>query len=145
MKGSQDLSNAEDNLTMGERIYRLFEGKYFCIGTAFYEGEVNIHTAGTYDENYERADHFYVSEDPLAYQAKFFEGSTYCLDFTKIDDTDSKVYKTVHSGLFTGLVGEGYNQIGDVEKLYRIKMVPADRFDAVIYYYEVTPIDPIHY
>ena len=145
MKGSQDLSKAEDNLTMGERIYRLFEGKYFCIGTAFYEGEVNIHTAGTYDENYERADHFYVSEDPLAYQAKFFEGNTYCLDFTKIDDKDSKVYKTVHSGLFTGLVGEGYNQIGDVEKLYREKMVPADRLDAVIYYYEVTPIDPIHY
>lgn len=145
MKGSQDLSEVEDNLTMGERIDRLFEGNYFCIGTEFYKGEVNIHTAGTYDDEYERADHFYVIEDPLASQAKFFEGNTYCLDFTKIDDKNSKVYKTIHSGVFTGLVGEGYNLVGDVEKSHRMNLVPADRYDAMIYYYEVTPIDPIHY
>ena len=145
MKGSQDLSEAEDNLTMGERIYRLFEGSYYCIGTGFYKGVVNIHTAGTYDDEYERADHYYETDDPLAYQAKFFEGNTYCLDFTSLNDEAGKVYKTVHSSIFTGQVGEGYNLVADVSKTHRIKLVPADRYDAVIFYYEVTPIDPIHY
>ena len=106
---------------------------------------MNIHTAGTYDDEYERADHEYCSDDPLAYQAKFFDGGWYCLDFTKLNDENSVLYKTVHRFIFTGLVGEGYNVLSDIAKSYRIRIVPADRYDAVVYYYEVTPIDPIHY
>ena len=145
MKGSSAAYDDENLLTMGENINRLFEGSYFCIGSEFYNSCVNIHTAGTYDEEYERADHVYCSDDPLAYQAKFFDGGWYCLDYTKLSDTDSAVYKTVHSLVFTGLVGEGYNVLSDISKSYRMKIVPADRYDAVVYYYEVNPIDPIHY
>lgn len=145
MKGSSAAYSDDTNLTMGENIRRIFDGSYFCIGSEFYNACVNIHTAGTYDEEYERADHDYCSDDPLAYQAKFFEGGWYCLDYTKLSDTDSAVYKTVHSPVFTGLVGEGYNVLNDIEKSYRMKIVPADRYDAVVYYYEVNPIDPIHY
>jgi erythromycin esterase-like protein len=58
MKGESSVLPAADDDTMGDRIDALFEGSYFCIGTGFYEGNVNIHTAGTYEENYERKDHF---------------------------------------------------------------------------------------
>ena len=145
MKGSSAAYDDESMLTMGENINRLFDGRYFCIGSEFYNTCVNIHTAGTYDEEYERADHEYCSDDPLAYQAKYFDGGWYCLDYTKLNDTKSAVYKTVHSAVFTGLVGEGYNVLSDIAKSYRIKIVPADRYDAMVYYYEVTPIDPVHY
>ena len=145
MKGSS-LQGAEDGpLTMGGQIDRIFDGSYYCIGSEFYNTCVNIHTAGTYDEEYERADHFYCSNDPLAYQASFFEGGQYCLDFSKVGEEERELYRTIHSPLFTGLVGEGYNILSDIGKSYRLKCVPADRYDAVVYYFSTTPIDPIHY
>lgn len=142
--GGKSVLPCENDETMGDQIDRLFEGSYFCIGTDFYEGYVNIHTAGTFEENYERQDHFYISEDPLAYQAKFFENGIYCLDFSRVTDENSSVYKNVHSMIFCGAAGEGYGAIQDLYKQERSKFVPADRFDAMIFYYEVTPIDPIH-
>ncbi len=145
MKGSSTDYGDDRYLTMGEYINRYFEGSYFCIGTEYYNACVNIHTAGTYDENYERANHDYCSDDPLAYQARFFDGEKYCLDYTKLTEADGKLYKMVHGKVFTGVVGEGYSPLNDLEKMERLKLVPADRFDAMIYYYEVTPIDPIHY
>ena len=146
MKGESDSYGGGENLTMGEQINRLFEGSFYCIGTEFYDATVNIHTAGTYDEAYERADHDYCSDDILAYQARFFEGGRYCLDFTKITDENSSVYRTIHSKVFTGMVGEGYTLLGAAAtRNYRVRMVPADRYDAMIYYAKATPIDPIHY
>lgn len=132
-------------VAMGARIDELFEGSYFCIGTDFYNGVVNIHTQGTFEEEYERADHEFCSDGILSYQAKFFDEGRYCLDFTKLTPDDGKVYKLVHSDTFMGLAGEGYNANSDIYKGYRQKMIQADRFDAVIYYYNVTPIRPIDY
>lgn len=143
-RGGKSVLASDDDETMGDHIDRLFEGSYFCIGTDFFEGYVNIHTAGTFDDDYERADHFYCSDDPLAYQAKYFENGTYCLDFSRVTDENSIVYKNVHSLIFCGAAGEGYGAIQDVYRQERSKFVPADRFDAMIFFYEVTPIDPIH-
>ena len=145
MKGGSSVLPSKDSETMGDNINALFDGSYFCIGTGFYEGYVNIHTAGTYDENYERADHFYRTDDPFAYQAKFFENGTYCLDFSRVTDENSDIYKKLHSYVFAGLIGEGYSPANDLGNSHRISMIPTKRFDAVIYYYEVTPIDPIEY
>ncbi len=145
MRGGSSPLPSADSDTMGDRIDRLFDGSYFCIGTEFYKGDVNIHTAGTYEDNYHRADHFYCSNDPLAYQAKNFEDGTYCLDFSKVTDENSKVYKLIHSYIFNSIIGEGYSLASELGRSDRIKMVPADRYDAIIYYYEVTPIDPIDY
>jgi erythromycin esterase-like protein len=145
MKGGSSVLPSKDSETMGDNINALFDGSYFCIGTGFYEGYVNIHTAGTYDENYERADHFYRTDDPFAYQAKFFENGTYCLDFSMVTDENSDIYKKLHSYVFAGLIGEGYSPANDLGNSHRISMIPTKRFDAVIYYYEVTPIDPIEY
>lgn len=145
MKGGSSVLPSEDSETMGDNINTLFDGSYFCIGTGFYEGYVNIHTAGTYDENYERADHYYCTDDPLAYQAKFFENGTYCLDFSRVTDENSSVYKKIHSYVLSGLIGEGYSPLNDLGNSHRTAIVPTKRFDAVIYFYEVTPIDPIEY
>ncbi|MBQ6408314.1 MAG: erythromycin esterase family protein [Butyrivibrio sp.] len=145
MKGGSSVLPSEDSNTMGDNINDIFDGSYFCIGTGFYEGFVNIHTAGTYDENYERQDHYYCTDDPLAYQAKFFENGTYCLDFSRVTDENSSVYKKLHSYVMTGLVGEGYSPLNDLGNSHRTPIIPTKRFDAVIYFYEVTPIDPIEY
>ena len=143
-RGGKLLDAGDDYETMGDHINRLFEGSYFCIGTDFYEGNVNIHTAGTYDEDYERADHFFRSDSPLAYQAKFFENGSYCLDFSRVTDENNIVYKKIHSLIFSGFAGEGYGASQDLSRQERVKVVPVDRYDAMIFYYEVTPIEPIH-
>ena len=141
MKGSA-LSYGET--AMGAQIDKIFEGSYFVVGTEFYNATVNIHTAGTYDEEYERKDHDYCSEDILAYQAKYFDGDCYCLDFTKLTEEDGKVYSLVHKPNFMGMAGEGWSVYMDFNKTYHTKLIQADRFDAVIYYYNVTPIRTLH-
>ena len=145
VRGGSTVLPSEGAETMGDQIDRLFDGSYYCIGTEFYEGYVNIHTAGTYDDRYHRADHYFCSDDPLAYQAKFFEDGTYCLDFSSITDENNKVYNLIHGYIFNGVAGEGYSPAFDIGKQHRMKVIPADRYDAVCYYYEVTPIRPIHY
>ncbi|MBO4458197.1 MAG: erythromycin esterase family protein [Butyrivibrio sp.] len=142
--GRDSEITGKDWKNMGYHINRLTEGSYFCIGTDYYEGYVNIHTAGTYDDEYERADHYFCSEDPLAYQAKYFENGTYCLDFSKVTDENSIVYKDVHGAIFTGGVGEGYAPSWELAS-GKGKTVPAEEYDAMIYFYEVTPIHTIHY
>ena len=130
---------------MGQKIDDLFEGKYFCIGTEFYNTVVNIHTAGTYDEKYERKDHAYCSQDILAYQAKYYEGGKYVLVFDDVTEDYSRIYKLIHEDNFTGCAGEGYTIYMDLYKTYRLKMKVAERYDAMIYYYETTPIRCLHY
>ena len=142
MKGN---AQGYGDYTMGNKINELFAGSYYSIGTEFYNSCVNIHTAGTYDEEYVRADHFYCSSDPLAYQAQFFEGGIYCLDFAQITDTDSMIFRLLHTPGFTGCAGEGYNAYTDFYRSYRSKMVIADHYDAMIYFYETTPIRAMHY
>ncbi len=130
---------------MGSCINELFEGSYYCIGTDFYNTVVNVHTAGTYDENYQRADHEYCSDSPMAYQAQFFKNGRYCLDLKSITDPGNKIYKLIHKPNFTGLTGEGYNPMWEIYKSYRARIVAVDHYDAMIYYYNTTPIRPIHY
>ena len=126
--------------TMGNKINELFDGSYYTVGTEFYHTCVNIHTAGTYDDAYLREDHEYTSEDMLAYQAQFFEGGVYCLDFAKVTDSSSRIWKWLHTPHFTGCAGEGYNAYMDMYRTYRSKLVVSDHYDAMIYFYETTPI-----
>ena len=142
MKGEQEGYGVK---AMGGFIDEIFDGSYFCVGTAYYNACVNIHVSGTFDENYLRQDFNFCSDDILAYQAKFFDGESYCLNFTEVDDTNSEVYKRIHGRGFMGLVGEGYSSLTGIRKDDRIKMIQGDRFDAVIYYYDVTPIRVLSY
>ena len=134
-----------DDVNRGVKINELFEGSYYCVGTEFYNTCVNVHTAGTYDDEYERANHDYCSDDLLAYQAQYFDGGRYCLDFASVDKTHKKVYNIIHRLNWTGMAGEGYTSDWEVYKSYRARMIAIDHYDAMIYYYETNPIDPIHY
>ena len=142
MKGTQDGYNVT---AMGGCIDEIFDGSYFCVGTAYYNACVNIHVSGTYEDNYLRQDFNFCSDDILAYQAKFFDGGSYCLNFDEVDDKNSEVYKRIHENGFMGLVGEGYSDLSGMQKEDRVKMIQGDRFDAVIYYYDVTPIRVLNY
>lgn len=138
-------SDGFGSITFGQKLYDEFGEGYFVIGSDFYNANVNINTAGKYGDEYERANHEFCSSDPLAMHAKDFNGEVYALDFTKITDEDSELYKTVHSEMFMGLIGEGFNENWYTYKSYRAKVVPADKYDAVVYYYEANPIEPIHH
>lgn len=142
MKGDNE---GYGEVAMGGHILDEFGGSYFCVGTEFYNATVNIHTAGTFDEEYERADHDFCSDDRLAFQAKFFDGGRYVLDFTKLTKEDGKVYDLVHSPGMMGMVGEGHTDQVYIYKTYRQNLIQADRFDAVMYYYDVTPIRCLDY
>ncbi len=145
MKGSASCIYDEDDLTMGDYIDRLSGGSYFCIGTDYYNAVVDIHVAGTYDDKYERTTISTCSENTLAYQAKFMEDGRFCLDFSKITDENSKVYDIINNYNFMGIVGEGYSPSQDLYKGERMKVIATEKFDAVIYYYSITPIKTIHY
>ena len=141
MKGSSSCVYDENDLTMGDHIDRLSGGSYFCIGTDYYNALVDMHVAGTYDENYLRIQKDYCSEDKLAYQAHFMEDGRYCLDFSKITDENSEVYQIINDYNFMGLMGEGYCPAQDLVMGDRMKVIATQKFDAVIYYYYLNPIN----
>ena len=130
---------------MGQRIYDLFEGSYYSVGTAYYNTCVNIHVAGTFDDEYLREDYNFCSDDILAYQAQYFDEGFYCLNFDEITDKNSELYKRIHTPGLMGLVGEGYSGASGLNKVDRVKLVQGDIFDAVMYYYDVTPIRVLDY
>ena len=142
MKGKQEGYNA---MAMGGFIDEIFNGSYFSVGTAYYNACVNIHVSGTFDDNYLRDDFTFCSDDILAYQAKYFDGGFYCLSFDEITDKDSELYRRINKPGFMGLVGEGYSSMAGIQKTDRVKLVQGDRFDAVMYYYDVTPIRVLNY
>lgn len=138
-------SDGFGSITFGQKLYDEFSEGYFVIGSDFYNANVNINTAGKYGDEYERKNHEFCSSDPLALEAKNFDGGVYALDFAKVTDENSRLYKAIHEETFMGLVGEGFNENWYTYKSYRAKVVPAEKYDAVVYYYQANPIEPIHH
>ncbi len=133
-------------ITFGEKLKKEFGDGYFVIGSEFYNTDVNINDAGSRDADYRRANHKFCSSDSLAKQAESFEDGKYCLDFSKITDSKSTLYKLVHEQTFMGMIGEGYTAFWETHKSsYRTKVAQAERFDAVVYYYQTHPIEPLHH
>lgn len=130
------------NIPLGQRLTEKYAEKYFVIGTEFFHADVNIHTTGTYGEDYERKNHYFCSADPIAAQAKDMENGMFYLDFSKVTDTNSKLYELLHKEIDMGTVGEGYTDWIMLSMSYRTRLVQAERFDAVIYVYRATPIEP---
>ena len=143
---SQILITAHNDLVMKEAtalggdLQELFKDKYFCIGTDFYNTVVNLHTAGTYGEDYVRKDHEFCSLDILAYQASLFEGGRYVLVFGDVTESESRIYTLIHEDNYTGNLSDDYSLSMDLHSAYRTTVTVADRYDAMLYYYETTPI-----
>ena len=126
--------------SLGGELHELFGEEYFCIGTGFYNTVVNLHTAGTYGENYVRKDHEFCSLDILAYQASFFDGGRYVLVFDDLTENESSIYKLIHEDNYIGNISDDYSLSTDLHSTFRVRLTVADSYDAMLYYYETTPI-----
>lgn len=124
---------------MGSHLKKIFGEKYFIIGTDFYKGIVNINEVGPDNK---RSNHGFVSADPLAYSARKFKGKYY-LDFTKVKDGET--FDLVNKEINMVSLGEGYSPLMKFMPMtYRVKEVPRDLYDAMIFVYYAKPIAVIH-
>ncbi|NMW85355.1 erythromycin esterase family protein [Peptoniphilus sp. AGMB00490] len=120
---------------MGAHLKENFGDRYFIIGTDFYKGIVNINEVGP---NNRRSNHTFVSANPLAYSAKKFEGKYY-LDFSKVKDGET--FKVINKEINMISLGEGYSPVMKfIPTSYRVKEVPKDLYDAMIFVYYAKPI-----
>ena len=120
---------------MGSHLKEIFGEKYFIIGTDFYKGIVNINEVGSSNK---RSNHGFVSADPLAYSARKFKGKYY-LDFTKVKDGETS--DLINKEINMGSLGEGYSPLMKfMPRSYRVKEVPKDLYDAMIFVYYAKPI-----
>lgn len=120
---------------MGSHLKKIFGEKYFIIGTDFYKGIVNINEAGPDNK---RSNHGFVSADPLAYSALKFKGKYY-LDFTKVEDGET--FDLINKEINMISLGEGYSSLMKfMPRTYRIKEVPKNLYDAMIFVYYAKPI-----
>lgn len=124
---------------MGSHLKKIFGEKYFIIGTDFYKGIVNINEVGPDNK---RSNHGFVSADPLAYSARKFKGKYY-LDFTKVKEGET--FDLINKEINMVSLGEGYSPLMKfMPRTYRVKEVPKDLYDAMIFVYYAKPIDVIH-
>ena len=124
---------------MGSHLKKIFGEKYFIIGTDFYKGIVNINEIGPDNK---RANHVFVSADPLAYSARKFKGKYY-LDFTKVQDGET--FEFINKEINMGSLGEGYSPLMKfIPRSYRVKEIPKDLYDAMIFVYYAKPIAVIY-
>ena len=124
---------------MGSHLKKIFGEKYFIIGTDFYKGIVNINEVGPDNK---RSNHAFVSADPLAYSARKFKGKYY-LDLTKVKEGET--FDLVNKEINMVSLGEGYSPIMKfMPRSYRVKEVPKDLYDAMIFVYYAKPITVIH-
>lgn len=120
---------------MGSHLKKIFGEKYFIIGTDFYKGIVNINEAGPDNK---RSNYGFVSADPLAYSALKFKGKYY-LDFTKVEDGET--FDLINKEINMISLGEGYSPLMKfIPRAYRVKEVPKDLYDAMIFVYYAKPI-----
>ena len=120
---------------MGSHLKEIFGEKYFIIGTDFYKGIVNINEVGSSNK---RSNHGFVSADPLAYSARKFKGKYY-LDFTKVKDGETS--ELINKEINMGSLGEGYSPLMKfMPRSYRVKEVPKNLYDAMIFVYYAKPI-----
>ena len=120
---------------MGSHLKEIFGEKYFIIGTDFYKGIVNINEVGPDNK---RANHVFVSADPLAYSARKFKGKYY-LDFTKVQDGETSEF--INKEINMGSLGEGYSPLMKfIPTSYRVEEIPKDLYDAMIFVYYAKPI-----
>ena len=124
---------------MGSHLKKIFGEKYFIIGTDFYKGIVNINEAGPDNK---RSNHVFVSADPLAYSARKFKGKYY-LDFTKVKDGET--FDFINKEINMVSLGEGYSPLMKfMPRSYRVKEVPKDLYDAMIFVYYAKPTAVIY-
>ena len=130
----------EGALSFGGNLRQIYAGDLYIIGTEYYHSVDNVNDHSHFSHAYTRRDHAFCSADPIAYQAKDYADASFFLDFSEVPE-GSEAYAILHAPNDMGIMGEGFvPEDGFCMDNFRTKMVAADAYDAVIYYFEVGPI-----
>ncbi|MBO4456545.1 MAG: erythromycin esterase family protein [Butyrivibrio sp.] len=120
---------------MGINIKNEFADGYYIIGTDYFKTTCNIVNSKG------RGNYNFCSADPMAYQAKQFNGM-YCIRFQDVLDGENKgaTYELIQKPMNAGSLGESYTPVMSfVPITNRVKNVMPEGYDAMIYVYKATP------
>lgn len=131
-------------VTMGGLLKEKYGDAYYSLGTDFFKGKTNASVSSVISSEYQRKDFYFTTADPIAYQAKYMDDKRFYLDFETVSSEDNKaLYDLIHSEVSMGTLGEGLSGIYYfMHSAYRIEMKPADLYDGMIFYYNVSAISP---
>ena len=120
--------------TMGENLKSHFGDEYYIIGTDYYKTTCNI-TNGEGRGNYK-----FCSADPLAYQAKNFDGMYYITFSDVLDKSSGATYDVIKEPINTGNLGESYTPTMHLMPTSnRVSMDVTQGYDAMIFVYKANP------
>ena len=124
---------------MGVLLSQNFGNDYYAIGTDVWKLRDNIKTMG----EAKRSIQSFVSGDPLAAQARFAAGQQYVLYFSELTEEESPVYSLVRKPMRMMQLGEGYSFLMRLlpDQTYRLKGIPKEHYDAMLFLYEAHPIE----
>ena len=124
---------------MGVLLSQNFGNDYYAIGTDVWKLRDNIKTMG----EAKRSIQSFVSGDPLAAQARFAAGQQYVLYFSELTEEEGSVYSLVRKPMRMMQLGEGYSFLMRLlpDQPYRLKGIPNEHYDAMLFLYEAHPIE----
>ena len=122
--------------TMGMLLKDEYADNYYIVGTDYFKTKCNI------VNNNGRGNYNFCSADPMAYQAKQFNGM-YSIRFQDVLDAENKgaTYELIQKPMNSGSLGESYTSLMKfVPSTNRLNKVMPEGYDAMIYVYKATPI-----
>ena len=122
--------------SMGESLGEKYADTYFVIGTDYYKTTCNINNS---DKDV-RGNYKFCSADPLAYQAKYYDGQYY-LAFADVQEGATK--DLIEGTINTGSLGEAYTTLMKFfPTSHRVATKLQNNYDAMIFIYKATPTNP---
>ena len=110
---------------------------YFAIGTDFYKSVCDLPKPYTG----KRITHTFYSYDPLAKASKKCGFDVSFLDLSKVSE-DSALTQYLSNSIPMGSLGESYSVLMHfVPRSYRVRRIPQDAYDAMIFVASATPIE----
>ena len=122
---------------LGSLLAEELESGYFAIGTDFYKSVCNLPKPYTG----KRITHTFYSYDPLAKASKKCGFDVSFLDFSKVPE-GSLLTKHLANSISMGSLGESYSVLMNfVPRSYRVRRIPQDAYDAMIFVANAMPIE----
>lgn len=122
---------------LGSLLAEELESGYFAIGTDFYKSVCNLPKPYTG----KRITHTFYSYDPLAKASKKCGFDVSFLDFSKVPE-GSALTEYTSNNISMGSLGESYSILMDfVPRSYRVRRIPQDAYDAMIFVTDTAPIE----
>ena len=122
---------------LGSLLAEKLGNEYFTIGTDFYKSVCNLPKSYTG----KRITHTFYSYDPLAKASKTSGFDVSFLNFSKVPE-DSALTEYLADSISMGSLGESYSvMMNFVPRSYRVRRIPQDAYDAMIFVANATPIE----